>query len=115
MSQWLIHFSVFAVMFAVPCGLFVLSTVVAQEMRDFFESSALALAAHLSLSIVLTIAGYELLQALANPGWIRQFGLVIHIGFALAAAGWVLGANGCLFNGPPPSKRIGARGIKRYR
>ena len=102
-------------MFALPCLMFVVSTIVAEELRDFFESTTLSLGAHLLLSCALGMALYQLVSVGFSSEQMNYFGLIIHIGFALVMGAWTLGANGCLYGVHAPSKRIGPRGIKRYR
>lgn len=102
-------------MFAIPCAVFVLSTIVAGELRDFFESSALSLATHLLISALLGLALYRFMHMLLSAEQAQYLGLVVNIEYALVMGGWLLGASGCLYGDQAPSKRIGPRGIKRYR
>ncbi len=102
-------------MFAVPCGLFFLSTVVAEEFRDFFESTMLSATAHLLTTLAIAYGVVTLSHALFSAEQFYHFGLIIDIACALVTMAWLLGANGCLYGEHAPHKRIGARGIKRYR
>ena len=113
--EWLVQIGLFVVMFAIPCAVFVVSTIVGGELRDFFESTTLSLATHLLLSAVFGMIVYRLTQAMMTPEQTQYLGFVINIEFGLVMAGWVLGAGGCLYGDQAPSKRIGPRGIKRYR
>lgn len=113
--EWLIQIGLFVVMFAIPCAVFVVSTIVGGELRDFFESTTLSLTTHLLLSAMFGMIAYRLTQAVITPEQAQYLGLIINIEFALVMCGWILGANGCLYGDQAPSKRIGPRGIKRYR
>lgn len=102
-------------MFAMPCGLFFLSTIVAQEFRDFFESSALSAAAHVMTTTALGYILVQLSHALFSAEQFYHFGLIIDIGCALMTLAWLLGVNGCSYGDQAPHKRISARGIRRFR
>ncbi len=115
MAQWLLQLGIFAAIFALPCALFAISRIIAEEMRDFFTSTALSALAHLMLSAALLTLAYQAMGLLVAPdGW-RHFGMLIEIAFVLSAGAWLLGAAGCLYGDHAPSNRIGPRGIKRYR
>ncbi|MEZ5657483.1 MAG: hypothetical protein R3E83_02835 [Burkholderiaceae bacterium] len=115
MAQWLLQLGVFAAIFALPCVLFVISRIIAEEMRDFFTSTTLSATVHLLLSSALMLLGQRMLGLMFTPQQWDHFGLVIEIASLLAAAAWLLGASGCLYGDQAPSNRIGPRGIKRYR
>ncbi|MEZ5650121.1 MAG: hypothetical protein R3E87_06165 [Burkholderiaceae bacterium] len=115
MAQWLLQLGVFAAIFALPCVFFAVSRIIAEEMRDFFTSSALSATVHLMLSAALLLLGRQLLGLIFTPQEWDHFGLVIEIASLLSAAAWLLGASGCLYGHQAPSNRIGPRGIKRYR
>ncbi len=102
-------------MFAVPCGLFFVSTLIAEELRDFFESTALSGTVHVLTTIVVGYLTVRLSHALFDVEQFYHFGLIIDIGCALITLSWLLGINGCLYGEQAPHKRISARGIRRYR
>lgn len=113
--DWLIQIGLFVVMFAIPCAVFVLSTIVGGELRDFFESTALSLATHLLITVFLGVFLFRFMHMMMTPEQVQYLGLVVNIEYALVMGGWLLGAAGCLYGDQAPSKRIGPRGIKRYR
>ena len=115
MTNGLLQLGLFLIMFALPCGLFLLSTLVAEELRDFFESSALSALTHLLSTMALAYGIVELSRSVFTSSQFYHFGLIIDIGCALITLAWLLGVNGCLYGDQAPNKRIGARGIKRYR
>ncbi|MGB7181731.1 MAG: hypothetical protein WA888_00795 [Burkholderiaceae bacterium] len=102
-------------MFAIPCAIFVVSSIVAGELRDFFESTTLSLAAHLLLSTIFGVILYRVAQIVMTAEQTQYLGLIVDIEISLVIGGWILGACGCLYGDQAPSKRIGPRGIKRYR
>ena len=115
MAQWLLQLGIFATIFALPCALFAISRIIAEEMRDFFASTTLSALVHLMLSAALLTLAYQATDLMVSPdGW-RHFGTLVEIGYALSAGAWLLGTSGCLYGDQAPSNRIGPRGIKRYR
>lgn len=115
MAQWFLQLGLFALIFALPCGLFALSRIVAREVRDFFISTALSVGVHLAISAALLLLAHRLLGVLFSEAQWQHFGVVIEIAFGLSASAWLLGTTGCLYGDQSPSNRIGPRGIKRYR
>gem|GEM_PF-4297408 len=55
MADALLQIGFFLVMLAIPCAVFVLSTIVAGELRDFFESTSLSVATHLVLTVLFAM------------------------------------------------------------
>ena len=115
MAQWLLQLGIFAAIFALPCGLFAISRIIAEEMRDFFASTALSALVHLMLSAALGVLAYQATDLLVAPRDWTHFGMLIEAAFVLSAGAWLLGLAGCLYGDQAPSNRIGPRGIKRYR
>lgn len=111
----MLQLGLFLVMFAVPCGLFFLSTLIAEELRDFFESTALSGTVHVLTTLLVGYLTVRLSHTLFDAEQLYHFGLIIDIGCALITLSWLLGINGCLYGEQAPHKRISARGLRRYR
>ncbi len=115
MLAWIIQIGLFVAIFAVPCLLFWASDLLARELRDFFESSALAIAIHALLTVLITLGVLRLVNSLFTPEQFLQFSLFIRLGVMVMVTAWVFGASGALYDDQAPRRRISARGLKRYR
>lgn len=114
-TNGLLQLGIFLAMFSVPCGLFILSTLIGEELRDFFASTALSGTVHFLSTLLIGYATFALSHALFDDTQYYHFGLIIEIGCALITLSWLLGINGCLYGEQAPHKRISARGLRRYR
>ncbi len=115
MNNGLLQLGIFLMMFAIPCGLFFVSTLIAQELRDFFESTAISGTVHILSTVLIGYGAVSLSHVFFEPEQFYHFGLIIEIGCALITMSWLLGLNGCLYGEQAPHKRISARGLRRYR
>lgn len=115
MADALIQIGFFLVMLAIPCAVFVLSTIVAGEFRDFFESTSLSVATHLVCTVLFAMGLNRILTAAADTIDVQFLSLVINVEFVVVVLAWLAGAHGCLYGDQSPRKRIGPRGLKRYR
>lgn len=115
MADALIQIGFFLVMLAIPCAVFVLSTIVAGELRDFFESTSLSVATHLVCTVLFAMGLHQIVTAVVKTTDTQFLSLVINVEFVVVVLAWLVGANGCLYGDQSPRKRIGPRGLKRYR
>ncbi len=115
MADALIQIGFFLVMLAIPCAVFVLSTIVAGELRDFFESTTLSVATHLVCTVLFAIGLHHIVEASIAASHTHYLSLVINIEYCVVVIATIAGSHGCLYGDQSPRKRIGPRGLKRYR
>ena len=115
MTDVLLQIGFFLVMLAIPCAVFVLSTIVAGELRDFFESTSLSVATHLVCAVLFAMGLNHIVHAVVATTDTQFLSLIINVEFVVIVIAWIAGAHGCLYGDQSPRKRIGPRGLKRYR
>jgi hypothetical protein len=115
LADALLQIGFFLVMLVIPCAVFVLATIVAGELRDFFESTSLSVATHLVCTVLFAMGLNQIIAALITTTDTQFLSLVISVEYVVIVLAWLAGAHGCLYGDQSPRKRIGPRGLKRYR